>query len=135
MGQVKVDGTMSAGPASGGGSFPASSFDVPLALRASPKLFVAATGVLSRSIDSPTAFVELSEVGAAGSVSRADVLYLRASGPVDLRLTTDDGVGGDVVAVVPVDGLVVLEFPVTKSAKKVEVKGTATLEVFASGQQ
>ena len=52
-----------------------------------------------------------------------------------VRITTDDGVGGNVVTTIPCIGLLVLEFQTLKFCKLVEVKGTATLEYVASGPQ
>jgi hypothetical protein len=90
-----------------------------------------ATGVLSRTISSPSAFIDLGEPGNA--VTKATFLYLKSDAPLDVRLTTDDGSGGDVVAVVPVEGLCLLEFSSSKHLKLLEVQGSGRLEYFVSG--
>lgn len=135
MGQIDLQGALIGGPPSGGDTFPASTFSVPLRMRTTPKGFGVATGVLTRLVASPAAFVALSGVGSGDTVTQADVLYFKPSGPVDLRLTTDDGVGGNVVAVVPIDGITMIEFPTSKFLKLLEVQGSATVEYFASGQR
>lgn len=135
MGQLDLQGALIGGPPSGGETFPASTFSVPLRLRTSPKGYGVATGVLSQQIASPAAYVALSGIGVGGAVTQADTFYFKASGPVDLRVTTDDGAGGDVVAVIPSDGLAVIETPASKYVKLVEVQGNGTVEYFASGQR
>lgn len=134
MGQIDLQGALFGGPPTGGSTFPAATFSVPLRMSTTPKPFGVATGVLTRNVASPAAYLTLSGIGAADTVTKGDVLYFKASGAVDLRLTTDDGAGGDVVAIVPVQGIVILEFSSSKYLKLVEVQGSASIEYFMSGQ-
>tara|TARA_Y100000034_G_C6819181_1_gene368767 strand:+ start:274 stop:462 length:189 start_codon:yes stop_codon:yes gene_type:complete len=62
-------------------------------------------------------------------------LYFKSDAPLTLRLTTDDGAGGDVVAVVPIHGLAIMEFNSTNFLKTLEAQGTAKVEYFLSGNQ
>ena len=87
------------------------------------------------NLNSPSAFATLDGVGSGESVTKANTLYFFSKTPVQLRLTTDDGLGGSVVATVPVYGLVLLEFPDTMFLKLLEAKGTGQLEYVASGNQ
>lgn len=135
MGQLDLQGALIGGPPTGGDVFPASTFAVPLRLRTIPKGFGVATGVLTRQVNSPSVFTTLSGIGANDTVTQADVLYFKASGPVALQLTTDDGLGGDIVATLSCDGLVLMEFPTSNFLKGLEVRGSATVEYFASGQR
>jgi len=126
---------MVAGPPSAGETFPGTVASVPLRLRTDPKGFNSATGVLQRQIQTnPGVYVTLGEVGASGSVPKANTFYIKSGGPLTLRITTDDGVGGSVVAVVPIDGFNFFEFDTTKFLKLAEVSGSALIEYFASGQ-
>lgn len=134
MGQINLQGSLSGGPTSASSdAFPAATINIPLSLRSSPKGFGCATGVLQRQI-AASSFVVLAEVGPGGSVVKANFLYLKCNGPVLLRCTFDDGLGGDIVAVEPVNGLVVKEVDDSKFLKTVEVQGNALLEYFACGQ-
>jgi hypothetical protein len=134
MGQIDLQGALTGGPPSGGDTFPAAVFTAPLRFRSNPKGFGVATGVLTQIVASPAVYLTLPGVGTGGVVTKADTFYLKSSGPIDLRLTTDDGAGGDVVSVVPCDGLHLSEFPTSKFLKLIEVQGSATIEYFASGQ-
>ena len=133
MGQVQLQGALVGGPPSGGEVFPAALFNVPLKLRTDPKGFGAATGVLQRTITSALVYVQLLDVGTGGSVTQANLLYLKSAGPLDVKLTCDDGVGGDVVSEFQIDGMNLQEFSDVRFLKKVEVRGSAQIEFFASG--
>lgn len=138
MGVVQMTGALTAGPpSSGAGVFPTSLFQDSLLLGNSTagKGFQASGSSVSRSIASPSSFVAIADVGTGGDVVEADFLYLRTDGDLDVELTTDDGNGGDVVAVVPVSGLLALEFPADTFLKGLRVKGTARLTYFVSGPQ
>ena len=135
MGQLSLSGALVGGPASGGTTFPGSTISIPLALRTNPKGFNAATGVLQRQIQTALGvFVALNEIGPNGSVQKADTIYLNSNGPLTVRYTTDDGLGGSVVAVLPVSGYTMIELDSTRFCKLLEVSGSALIEYFASGQ-
>ena len=135
MGQLKVEGNLVAGPVSATDTFPAAVFTAPFATAQNPKGFQVATGILTRRLQSPLAFLALPELGGSAAVTRGTFHYMRSDSPVDVRLTTDDGSGGNVVAVVPLQGLSLREYPDNKYLKLIEVMGTGTLEYFVCGQQ
>lgn len=131
MGKVVVTGSIIASP-EGSGSFPTSVLNVALALaQVSGKGFTAGTGILRRAIASPSAFVTLE--GVPGTVAQAGFLYVRCDSPIDLRLTYDDGAGGDTVSVVPVHGPLLQEMPAAKFLKLLEAQGTAAIEYMLTG--
>lgn len=87
------------------------------------------------SVTAPS-WVTLSGVGEADTVTRGQFLFVKANAPVLVRLTYDDGAGGDVLVVLPVDTLapLVLSFQSAKYLKQVEVQGSATIQYLVSGQ-
>lgn len=135
MGQINMQGALIGGPPAGSETFPASVFSAPLRLRTDPKGFNAATGVLQQQIATAVGvYAALPAIGTGGVVTKGNTFYFKSNGPVLLRLTTDDGVGGNVVAVLPINGLHIVEFDDTKFLKLAEVSGSALIEYFASGQ-
>lgn len=136
MGQVRIDGQITAGPQVIGQD--RSTLSTILALKggSSSKSYGAATGILELNLNTPTnTYQTLPGVGAAPGVTKADTLYFFCDSPVLLRLTTDDGAGGNVLSVLPVDGLCTLEFWGTRFLKLVEAQGNSPIEYFASGPQ
>ena len=131
MGQVSVSGALTAGPPQGSAG---SLYNTTLQLVQPQKGFVVSTGILAAALASPSAFVTLAGIGASSIVTKGDTLYLRSADEVTLRITTDDGVGGNVVATITIQGTVLLEFSATKFLKLLEAKGTvSSFEYFASG--
>jgi hypothetical protein len=135
-GQVKLSGSLIAGPpAATSVGFPASSFTSPIALKENPRPYNRATGILCRSIVTvPAVFEALGEPGNA--VAQAVVLYLKTDGPILLRETVDDGAGGTVVYVTPIDGLLIHEYPTDRPLEFLEVDTqgqTVTVEYFLVG--
>jgi hypothetical protein len=136
MGQLTLSGQLQGGAPNGSDLNQGRMLDViVLALRGgnTAKPFNAATGTIQRPVNSPSSFITLSGIGTGDTVTHADTLYFFAYSQVTLRLTTDDGAGGDVVAVLPCDGLYVMEFPSAKFLKLLEIEGSANVEYFASG--
>lgn len=124
------------GPPAGGETFPGTTFAAPLLLRTNPKGFNCATGILQRQIATNVGvYATLSGVGATDTVTKGNTLYLKTNSTLLVRLTTDDGVGGSVTAVIPVSGFCMLEFDDSKYLKLVEVSGSALLEYFVCGLQ
>ncbi len=134
MGLLRLSGSLDAAPAAASELFPASSFSVPLAFLEVSKGYSVASGVLARALASGS-FVPLQGVGPADTVTRGTFLYLKSNSAIDLRITTDDGSGGDVVAVLPPAGFFALELSASKYLKLLEAKGSATIEYFVSGTQ
>lgn len=136
MGVLRIEGSLTAGPPSvTSEAFPGASVAVPLRLRENTLAFNVATGMLSRSLASALAFVPLQGVGPGDAVTKAVFLYLKGNALFDVRLTTDDGLGGSVVSVVPVNGFALLQFDGTKFLKLLEAKGTALIEYFLCGAE
>lgn len=137
MGQVSLNGSLTAGPQTAGSDFPSSTVAIALQLLTEPKSSGVASGVISRQVASPSpAWLTLQGVGEDDTVTKGDTLYVRCSSALLLRLTTDDGSGGDVLAgPVPVQGTLLLEFQPSTFLKKLEVQGTGQIEYFISGQQ
>lgn len=133
MSALNLTGALTAGPSSGGETFPGTSMQVPLAFAEGSKTLGAATGILTKTISSPAAYVALTGVGALNTVTQGSFLYFKGRGTFLLRLTTDDGVGGTVVSVVPVQGMLMVEFPTTRPLELLEVQGSGLIEYFVSG--
>lgn len=133
MGQLKLSGTLNAGPPTVTAStFPAATLSAPIATKEDPKGYQRATGILRRT-ENFAVFTDLAEPG--NVVTKATFLYFKSDGSIDLRLTTDDGAGGNVVSVAPVEGIFIQEFPSAKFLKLLEMLGNATIEYFLSGNQ
>lgn len=127
---------MAGPPGASAGIFPSSSFSDVLQLGGGGqgKPYQASAESTSRAINSPNAFLAIPGIGAAGDVTKADFLYFKSDGPVTLQLTQDDGTGnGTVVAAVPVNGFVAMEFPSNQPLLGLSVKGSARCTFFASG--
>lgn len=132
MGTITVEGNLNGGPGTVSEGFPSASFNASLRLISSPKGFGAATGVLSVRLNSPSAFAPLA--GVPDNCQRANFFYLKCDTAIALRLTFDDGIGGDTLVVLPaVRGLFVAEFDDVKFLKLIEAQGSAQLEWLASG--
>lgn len=108
---------------------------MPLRFRENTKGFSVATGVLTRKLNSVGSFVALQGVGATDTVTKGTFLYFKSDALIELRLTTDDGVGGSVVAIIPPSGFVMLELDATKFLKLLEARGVASLEYFVCGNE
>lgn len=136
MGVVVISGGISAGPpGAGSGVFPSSNFSDSLQLGGGGqgKSFQAAGSSVSRTVNSPSAFVAIADVGASGDVTKGDTLYFRTDGPVTLELTQDDGAGGQTVQTVDISGLFVAELNPVKPLLGLRVKGSARCTYFVSG--
>lgn len=133
-GIIDLSGTIIAGPQTVVDStFPSMQSTAGLHTTPSPKGWNVCTGLLSRNVNSPSAYVPLNGIGPTGDVVNADFLYLRSNATLKLRITQTDGLG-TLVSEQYFSGLKIIEFPSTNCAVLVEVKGTATIEYLASGQ-
>lgn len=89
-----------------------------------------------RTIASPAAFITLSGVGPADSVTQGTFLYVMTDAEITLRITTDDGSGGTTVETpitVPPGLALVRQFPATKPLELLEVKGSGRITYAACG--
>lgn len=137
MGLIQVSGSIVAGPPNGTAPCQDRSvLNVALALKggAGSKSFQVATGILQLTLATNSAYQTLPGVGAAPAVTHGDTLYFFTSTPILIRLTTDDGSGGSVVSVLPLDGLFIHEFQTAKFLKLLEANGSGAIEYFVSGQ-
>ena len=137
MSILSFDGSLSLGPnPTDEDPFPTMTAAVPqVSTSISPKTVAVSSGALSGQVASPSAFVTLSGVGPAGPVTKADFLYFKCRGVLQLRLTVEDvGGGADVVSVLPIGGPFVLEFPENGRLKLLEAKGVAPVEYLIAGQ-
>ncbi len=135
MGQLSLEGSLSGGPQTvSDGGFPASVFQVSLGFADGlTKQFGVASGVLTRQMNSSGAFVALSGVGASDAVTNGTALYFKCNADMSLEITTDDGVGGSVVAVLPMRGVLVLEVTDLKFIKLLRCKGVGPIEYLVAG--
>lgn len=128
-----LQGTLRAGPSSSScsGSFPSGlvnvTFESSPARKSTP---VSCYHV--RAVNSPASYAALAGIGTNETVTQALILYLKTSGPMLVRITTEE-TPDDVVSVIPVDGLMILEFQAARYLKLVEVQGSGTVEYFAGG--
>ena len=137
MGELVLSGSLIAGPpCSRECEFPSGITTLSLGFRYQPKGYSVATGILQQNISIGSgSWVTLSTIGSGSTVTKCDTFYIRSNGPLSMELTTDDGSGGSVVAVLPLNGLSLLEFDESKFLKLVRLSGTATIEYFACGLQ
>lgn len=130
--QVTLSGTILGSPASSSDSqFPSSALNIPFQLTPSPKTFNVAAGGVPVSINSTGSYVVVPGIGAApGPVTEAQLLYVRVSTPMLVRLTYK----GDATPYVSkVGGLLVIEVDAANPITKFEVQGAGTLEFYATG--
>lgn len=129
---VQIQGQLLLGPSAvQEGTFPATTAVVPLGLSPDQKPAVVnkrgertLQGVYATLFDADL-----------DDVTQGTFVYLRTANAGLLRITTDDGNGGDVVAVVPIKGLHVHEYDPTKFVKKLEANVSGFLEYIVSGDR
>jgi hypothetical protein len=135
MAIIQVTGTVFVGPqSSGSGVFPAGSVNTPFETTPNPKISQVSSQNELR-VQSPSAFQQLSGLGAGWTVTKADTLYLRSDAPVILRLTQANPSGPPTVQTVAIQGLFISEFPQVNALILIEVQGSAGIEYVISGQQ
>ena len=134
MGALTLSGVLQVGPANPvDGGFPGASENIPIGFISGTKQYVPGTGVLTRNVASPGAFLALDGVGPAAAVTQGTFLYFKCNTPVILQLTCDDGLGSTVVIEQPVQGLYMLEFPSSQPLELLKIKGSATIEYLVVG--
>lgn len=135
-GQVTLSASLHGGPAVVTETiFPSGSFDASLSLLPCRKHYSVATGILSATLASPSAFVTLSGVSPtlAGAVARGTLLYFRTEDSFRLRLTIDDGAGGSYTSETSLRGTLLQEFPDDEALLLVEAQGEGVVEYFVAG--
>lgn len=136
MGNLNLLGSLTGGPriVSDTGQFPSATYLVGLGWsNSNDKPFDVGTGVLQRNVDSPAAFVQLYGVGATDAVTQGSTLYFKTTNSFQLRLTCQNPQGADIVSIVPVSGLVMLEFPDDSYLKLLECMGSGPIEYLVVG--
>src|SRR4051812_46162565 len=127
---TNLQGALLSGPVkSASGTFPVGLVNITFGLKPANKV-AAVSSKSVRNLASPNAFSTLHGVGPNEDVTQANFLFLQTDNPIDVRITADDGSGGDVVSVVSVDGLLLVEKPSNKFIKLLEAQGTGVIECF-----
>ncbi len=139
MGQLVIDGTITIGPTSGGsGGFPVSTSSATVASTPAPKSSSVDTGFTVRNIATPNAYIALTGVGAADSVTQCDTFTIRSQSALRVRITFSD-TPSDLVSELVVMGTLLIEAPPQSNTpapnyiKLIEVKGAGIIEYLASG--
>lgn len=88
----------------------------------------------SKQVNSPISFATLDGIGAAESVTQGTLLFLSTTSPMDIEITTATS-GPDNVAVIPVQGTLIIEFPVNKYLKGLRAQGVGIVSYLATGNQ
>jgi hypothetical protein len=114
-------------------SFPAGLLAVSLALAKGTKDAKVHAATV-RALSSAGGYTSLRGVGSGEPVTKGTFLYLRTSAEMLVRFTTFDA-GGDVLAVLPIFGVVILEFNEAKYLKLVEAQGSGTIELVVIGSE
>ncbi len=137
MGTLRISGNLVAGPPTvDTEGFPGTRLDLPLRLLEGGLSYGAATGILRQRLNSPSTFLQLHGVGTGEVVSQGLFLYLKSDQAIRVRLTFDDGLGGDEVAILSSTRLILgLQFEPTLFLKKLEARGSAVLEYFVCGAE
>jgi len=126
--ELGLTGALILGPGGVQTTFPGGETTVALALGQDE--YVVSTGVMLAKVASPAAYVPLPGVGTDGPVTKGRLLYLRTNAAVLVRLTTSAG-----VAVLPIHGLHLLEFPEDQELTLLEAQGASvTVEYLIAGQ-
>jgi len=130
--QVQLTGTVLGAPASTTDStFPASAVNIPFTLNPPQKTFNVAAGGFPINLNSPAAFVAIPGIGGVvGPVTQAQLLYGRVSTPMRFRLTY---LGDATPYVSYVGGIFIIEADPSSPITLFEVRGSGTLEFYATG--
>lgn len=138
MGQLTIQGTITAGPPTVGVGFPQMLANVQLASTPSPKSFSRGSGVIQSQVQTVSpAFEPLQGVGPTDRVRRGDTLYFRCDAQLLLRLSQTDPLNPNdppLQRLLYVQGLCIVEFPPASPLVLLEAQGAATIEYLITGQ-
>lgn len=131
--QAQLTASLIAAPASvSDQQFPSGTVNLTFGLNPNPKQYNVAFGGALNLVNS--SFTAIPGIGAAGEVTQVTTLYVRTAVPMKLQLTMADPDGGaDIVSIVPVNGVLLLEFPSNGYVKALSVKGSGQFEFWAAG--
>lgn len=113
-------------------SFPSGSTQIGLGFAGDTKQANVDTGPMRPNLNSPGSFVALAGVGAGGPVTNGTTLKLKCIFPFSIELTTFNG-AGNVVAVIPLQGELLLEFDPSHYLVGLRAQGAGMLEYYAAG--
>jgi hypothetical protein len=131
---VTCDGTLKAGPPKASTSgFPTGVVNTSFSLRPAQKLASVSTQAVRNLATGAGVYATLHGIGTGEDVTQGTFLYVRTDSDFLIRITTDDGSGGSVVAVLPVSGLLIFEAQPGKFIKLLEASGSGVVEYYASG--
>ena len=137
---LTLTGTLVEGPQlASDDAFPSGVTSIPFELNTGdcPKPVQASTGRQLVTLASPSAYVQLSGVGAGQSVTQAATVYMRVRSGAFLFRVTYNATPTPIVSVLPSAGLFIHEADVGSASwiTKLEVQGQGVIEFYASGQQ
>jgi len=130
MGQISLAGAVVVGPDGSTVAFPGAETTIPLVATTSDYA-VSSPGLMA--VNSPASYVPMAGIGDDGPVTAGRFIYVRTESALLLRLTTTNETT-DTVAVLPVDGLLILEFSADSPLTFLEVKGVSRIEYLVAGQ-
>ena len=137
--QAKLSGSIIAGPAEGvSNGFASMTLNDQLSFQPSGDqgiAFQVATGVLTCNVNTASpSWRTLAGVGSTDIVTQGNLLYVKSSGNLWLRLTFKDTT--DVVSAFPINGgPLIMPFDVAHYLKLLEVQGSGQLLYFVCGNQ
>jgi hypothetical protein len=141
--QIQLNGTLTQLPSSVVGTttsvsplglIPAFTRQVALVTTPSPKQSAKCGGGNKTNSSAYGTYVTLSGLGATDDVTTADFLYLKTDAPMQVQLTLQNlGGSGTITSVVPVYGMMVLEFPPSGYLTGLSVAGAGDVEYMVSG--
>ena len=135
--QAQLSATLTTGPGSSSDNpFPSGVTSINFGLMPAAKGYTVATGAVV-AVASPSSFASVDAIGACGQVTQALTLLLRSpTAQVQVQLTCANPAGGSpIVAVVPLNGTMLLEFPANGYLQALAIMGSATIEYWAAGNQ
>jgi len=136
VGAIEISGTLTLGDACGVSACGDGAGDTTIALSLGScctRPAAASAWVPSQAVASPAAFVTLPNVGPTATVKQGDFLYLKANAAIEVRITNDDGAGGQVVALLPPADFFMMTFSAARPLELLEVRGSATIAYLVSG--
>lgn len=134
MGQVKLSLSLNIGPTSAGEDvFPGQEIDIASTTNPSPKTSQVRDSH-TRNLNSASAFVALSGIGPDDTVTNANILYVRTTSPMRIRVTYKD-LPADLVSVFVVQGTYFMEVPDSNPIILLEAMGVGFIEYATSGNQ
>lgn len=138
MGQLTIQGAITAGPPTVGVGFPSALINTPLSTTPSPKSYSKGTGTIQSSVATASpSFEALSGVGPTDRVRQGSLLYFRCDAQLLLRISQTDPLAPSdppLQRLVYVQGLCIIEFPGSSPLVLLEAQGAANIEYLIIGQ-